>query len=118
MIPAFSLLLEDQIRSHATACKIPDAVIILGAIRHAHRNAAIPSIRHPLETSRAKSTFRICRAEPEVLVVTAGHLIVEIDESSESAIDDLSQAGLPAEGTAHVISVADLHPRRSMGQAG
>ena len=89
-VPAGGALLEDQVGAHAAAGEIADPVVILGAVgvRVEVARRVVADVLEELHQEERRLDVR--GAEPEVLIVAAGILVVQID------VEQL--AGLPRLG--------------------
>src|SRR5580704_13840443 len=78
-IPARGLFLEDQIGSHAAAREILDAAIVFGSIGVGIEVSGTLVSHVFKKFNQPERGLRIRGAKAEVLVITSGHLVVEID---------------------------------------
>ena len=78
-IPAPGALAQDEIRAHAAAGEILDPLEIFGSIRvriEVPRSGVADVLE---ELHEPEGGLHVGRSEPEVLIVPAGHLVVQID---------------------------------------
>src|SRR5262249_44552736 len=78
-VPTLRTLFENQIRAHAAEREVANSVVIFRAVGMGIEMARAVVADVFEELDEPERRFDVCRSEPEVLVVAARRLIVEID---------------------------------------
>src|SRR5205085_10596302 len=89
LVPRLGLLLQYEVRSHAPSRELAHALVVFSpvCVRVEVARALVPNVFEKLHEPEGR--LRVGRAEAQILIVSSGHLVVEVYVEELSCLPSL-----------------------------